>query len=278
MSRILIADDDRTTRELLRGVLKAAGFEVVTAADGAAALKKLQEKKFDLLLTDIWMPRLTGLDLLSRLREEPESPRAVVMTSDDAPETLLRAVREQAYHCVAKPVDPQVLVQVVRDALTARPTSPHIEVISAVPEWIELLVPCELEAVSRITGFMAQLKSGLSQEVREQVGHAFRELLSNAIEWGGKLNPNRKVRISCLRTRRMLLYHITDPGAGFRFEALDHAALNNPADQPYAHDEARKEKGLRPGGFGILMVRSLVDELVYNEVHNEVVFVKYLKE
>ena len=55
-----------------------------------------------------------------------------------------------------------------------------------------------------------------------------------------------------------------------------HAAISNAVDEPYAHMRVREEKGLRPGGFGLLMTRTLVDELIYNEAHNEVVFVKYV--
>jgi len=276
MKRILVADDDRATRHMLKSVLGEAGFEVVVAVDGTAALKKLRAGGFDLLLTDVWMPGMNGLDLLARLRKEPDHPRTIVMTSDDTSEVMLRAIREQAYHYMRKPMDPGALVELVNDALSAKPSSSPIEVVSAVPHWIELLVPCELEAVARITGFMAQIKSELSDEDREHVGFAFRELLTNAIEWGGKLDPNQKVRISYLKTKRMIQYRIADPGMGFRDEELSHAALNNPEDDPMLHSEVRRQKGLRPGGYGLFMARDLVDELLYNEVRNEVVLVKYL--
>jgi anti-sigma regulatory factor (Ser/Thr protein kinase) len=71
------------------------------------------------------------------------------------------------------------------------------------------------------------------------------------------------------------MYRIADPGPGFRIEDLSHAAILHPHD-PIAHMQVREEKGIRPGGFGLLMVRASVDELLYNEKHNEVVFVKYL--
>jgi len=116
----------------------------------------------------------------------------------------------------------------------------------------------------------------LSEEVRESVGQVFREMLTNAIEWGGRLDPNRKVRIAYLRARRMLLYRVADPGSGFRIEDLTHAAVGYSSSQPIEHVRVRQEKGIRPGGFGILMARAMVDELLYNEAHNEVVFVKYL--
>ena len=73
----------------------------------------------------------------------------------------------------------------------------------------------------------------------------------------------------------MLLYRIADPGEGFRMDALPHAAISHP-DSPLEHMNVREEKGLRPGGFGLLMVRAKVDELIYNEKQNEVMFVKYL--
>ena len=53
--------------------------------------------------------------------------------------------------------------------------------------------------------------------------------------------------------------------------------MSHPADEPLGHLAAREAKGLRPGGFGVLLARALVDELIYNEAQNEVVFVKYLE-
>jgi CheY-like chemotaxis protein/anti-sigma regulatory factor (Ser/Thr protein kinase) len=275
MSRILVVDDDKTTRLVLRGVLTNAGFSTSVAKDGLDALKVLQTQQFDLLLLDVWMPRMNGLDLLAKLRTVKTRPRVVVMTSDDAPETLLKAVREQAFKYVHKPVESPELLQTVRDALAA-PDTPPIEVISARPEWVELVVPCTREAAGRIETFLAHLDANLAPEVRESIGYAFRELLLNAVEWGGKLDPSRTVRIACLRAKRMLMYRIADPGQGFNIEDLPHAAVGHPPDDPIAHMHVREAKGIRPGGFGLLTVRASVDELLYNEQRNEVVFVKYL--
>jgi CheY-like chemotaxis protein/anti-sigma regulatory factor (Ser/Thr protein kinase) len=277
MSRILVVDDDRTTRHVLSKVLTSAGFTTSVAKDGVEALKILRTKRFDLLLLDVWMPRMNGLDLLAQLRKRKSRPRVVVMTSDDAPETLLRAVREHAFKYVHKPVESPELLQTVRDALNAPDVLP-IEVMSARPEWVELEVPCTREAAERIQLVMSQLDGDLALELRESVAYAFRELLLNAIEWGGRLDPARKVRISYLRARRMVLYRIADPGPGFRIDDLPHAAIGQSSSDPIIHMQVREEKGMRPGGFGLLMVRASVDELLYNEKRNEVVFVKYLEE
>jgi CheY-like chemotaxis protein/anti-sigma regulatory factor (Ser/Thr protein kinase) len=277
MNTVLVAEDDRATRLLLQQRLKAAHFSVNTAKDGLDALAKLRKKAFDLLLLDIWMPRMNGLEVLAHLKDSPRRPRVVVMTADNTPETLLRAVREQAYQYITKPVEPKALVEMLRDLALQAPTALPIEVLSARPDWLELLVPCTREAAARIEGFMGHLDADLAPELRESVGYAFRELLLNAIEWGGQLDPNRKVRIAYVRAHKMLIYRIADPGPGFRFEDLKHAAVGHPeGSSPLKHMTVRMEKGIRPGGFGILMARAKVDELIYNETQNEVLFVKYL--
>ena len=275
MSRILVVDDDKTTRLVLRRVLTSAGFSTAVAKDGLEALKAIDGETFDLMLLDVWMPRMNGLELLAKLRTAKNRPRVVVMTSDDAPETLLKAVREQAFKYVHKPVESAALIDTVQDALAA-PETPPIEVVSARPEWVELLVPCTREAAGRLETVMAHLDANLAPDVRESIAYAFRELLLNAVEWGGKLDPSRTVRIACLRANRMLMYRIADPGTGFDLEQLPHAAIGQPADDPIAHMHVREAKGIRPGGFGLLTVRASVDELLYNEQRNEVVFIKYL--
>jgi len=275
MKRVLVVEDDRTTRHLLSGVLKKAGFSVAMAKDGIEGLRQLRSKDFGLALIDIWMPRMNGLELLASLRKEKIKPKAVVLTSDNTPETLLRAIREEAYQYLTKPVDPEKLVQLVSDALAASP-SPPIDVISARPDWVELLVPCDKNAADRIQGFMARLDADLADSIRDSIGQVFHEMLLNAIEWGGRFDPNRKVRIAYLRSRRMLLYRIADPGPGFKPQELAHAAVSYEPGQVLAHVSVRQKKNLRPGGFGILMARAMADELLYNEAHNEVVFVKYL--
>lgn len=276
MKKILVVDDDRTTRHLMQGLLKKDGYDVTLCADGPEALAALEKGKFDLVLLDVWMPQMTGLDVLNQMGKKLNAPPAIVMTTDDTPETLLGAVREQAYDFVHKPVDAEPFLDLVRCTLERKREKLRIEVISARPNWVELLVPCDLETAGRIQNFIARLETNLPEEIREKVGQAFHELLLNAVEWGGKLDPTRKVRIAYVRTPRLLIYRIADPGQGFRFEGLAHAAVSHPRDTPFEHVGVREEKGLRPGGFGLLMTTAMVDELVYNERQNEVLFVKFL--
>jgi CheY-like chemotaxis protein len=274
---VLVVDDDRALRHAITALLQAAGYLTDQAGDGPEALDKLRQQPVDLMLLDIGLPGMSGLDVLAHARATPSPPRVVMMTADDTPEALLQSFRGQAHWFVRKPFPPARMVDVVNDVLRASDVAAlPISVISASPEWLELVAPCSLEVAERVQEFVMQLDAKLPDEVRESVAQAFRELLSNAVEWGGRLDPARTVRISCLRSRRMLLYRIADPGEGFQIDRLAHAAISNPDDDPLEHERVRQEMGLRPGGLGLVMTRALVDELIYNEKRNEVVLIKYL--
>jgi two-component system, OmpR family, response regulator len=274
--RILIVDDDRALRLALSTLLADAGHRIESAGDGPEALALLHDHPFDIVPLDIGLPSMSGLDLLARARALATPPLVIMMTADDTPQSLVEAVKRQAYRYIRKPFPPNTIIEVVNDVVVPA-AALSFEVVSARPEWLELVAPCTLEMADRIQSFVMHLEANLPEDVREAVAQAFRELLMNAIEWGGKLDPNRKVRISCVRTKRMLLYRIADPGEGFDIEGLRHAAISNPDHDPIRHLVVREEKGLRPGGFGLAMTRSLVDELIYNEARNEVLFVKYLE-
>lgn len=272
MPTILIVEDDRAAREGLSQLLTGAGCSVTTASDGAEALTKLEEQRFDVMLLDIWLPKINGLELLGRLRDKPDQPKIIVMTADDTPETLLLTLRKQAHQFVRKPIEPAALVALVHSALASPPGEPAIVVLSARPAWVELLVSCALDVADRIQSYIVNLDVDLPQEIRETMGLTFRELLLDAMEWDGHLDPNRKVRIAYLRARKMLMYRIADAGYGFRSGDLQPSGARH-TDASLQGDGRDGSHLLRPGA---LLARAGADELLFNEARNEVVVVKYL--
>ena len=118
--RILIVDDDRALRHALSSLLTAAGHHIETAGDGPEALALLHDRPFDIVLLDIGLPSMSGLDVLARARELATPPLVIMMTADDTPETVLEAVKRQAYRYIRKPFPPNTIVDVVNEARRRR--------------------------------------------------------------------------------------------------------------------------------------------------------------
>lgn len=275
MSRILIVDDDPLMHELIAAALASQQHALLHAKSGDEGLSLLSQESFDLAIVDFVMPGMDGVEFLRRLRQQDRALKCVMMTAYGTTEAVIGALREHVCDFLTKPFTIAEFRAAVQMALTAVACA-EIEVISATPEWIELRIPCSLSAVPTLQKLMSQLDSDLPQEVRESISYAFREMLNNAIEYGGKLDPSRYVTVSCVRMQKAIVYRIKDPGEGFDRSRLLHAAINNPDADPIQHISVREEQGLRSGGFGIMLTSQMVDDLVYNQQCNEVMFIKYL--
>jgi two-component system, NtrC family, response regulator GlrR len=119
MSRIVVADDDPSALEGIRALLVAWGYEVGTAPDGKAALEMVSAVRPKAVITDLVMPSMTGLELLTILHEEePELP-VILLTSHGRLDTRVDATRRGAYAYLTKPVDMSTLKTVLTNALAA---------------------------------------------------------------------------------------------------------------------------------------------------------------
>jgi CheY-like chemotaxis protein/anti-sigma regulatory factor (Ser/Thr protein kinase) len=274
-AHLLIVDDDPDIHELLLSALKDTGCRADSVFTGEEALTRLQAGAYDLVLSDVMMPGIDGLELLRRIHDQCPSTPVVVMTARNTSETLIRSLREKAYAYLSKPFTAESVVEVVTHALENPVAQDDIEVLSARPGWITLRLRCKTQTADRLVRFLREIQLNLPPEEENDIVFAFRELLMNAIEHGGKLDPEKKVEVAYIRLSNVILYHVRDPGQGFSFENLSHAAVANVPGDPAGHVAVRRAAGLRPGGFGILLTRNIADEVVYNEKGNEVLLVKY---
>jgi CheY-like chemotaxis protein/anti-sigma regulatory factor (Ser/Thr protein kinase) len=275
MSKILVVDDDPALHQVLESALTSDGHSLLHTTDAKKGLEMLEHEHVDLALIDYVMPEMDGFEFLDRLRRGHPHLKAIMITAYGTPEAVLNALRKQVCDFLVKPFSLADLRAAISSALEEHKMI-NIDVISAQPDWVQLRVPCDLAAVPLLQKLLIQLKADLPENTREAMAYAFREMLNNAIEHGGKLDPTKYVEVLCVRLKRAIIYWIKDPGEGFDPEKLEHAAVNNPTSDPFRHVTIRDEKGLRAGGFGILLTRQLIDELVYNERRNELMFVKYL--
>jgi CheY-like chemotaxis protein/anti-sigma regulatory factor (Ser/Thr protein kinase) len=271
---VLLVDSDPEVHRALADSLSGHVRQIDDLYDGQEALAQLRTSDYDVLVAGHGRNGLDGLKLLRRARAI-RSDLKVIVTGEADPARALSAIRHRAYSYFHKPFAAPVVADMVQQALEAEAWKDDIRVVSGRPEWVTLDIRCKLDAAERTTHYLREVHCDLPQQAREDIAVAFRELLMNAIEHGGKYDPRKRVRTSLVRTSKAVIVHIHDPGTGFSFDFLPHAAVSNPAGAPTKHVEIRAEQGQRPGGFGILMSRNLVDELLYNERGNAVLFVKH---
>jgi DNA-binding NtrC family response regulator len=128
---ILVVDDELNIRRVLERAFAKEGYQVQTAEGGHQALRLLAETPCDLMLTDVVMPDMTGLELLKRARQQHPNLQVVLMTAHGTIQTAVEAMRAGAYDFLTKPLDMEVLRKVVRNALREATHAPKTAVRKA---------------------------------------------------------------------------------------------------------------------------------------------------
>jgi len=271
----LVVGGDSQIEAELREILESDAWAIQRAPNNATALLMAQKKGFDLILTSEKTSGKEDIELLRKIRRIRPHTRLIILADQSTPGDVITSMREHAFSYFSKLYSPDALAVMIRHAMEEPCWDDGIDVLSATPEWIRILARCDLKTADRVLQFFDEIAE-LPTPERIAVGMAFREMLVNAIEHGGRLDPNQQVEISYIRARHMVKCRISDPGEGFTLDEIPHAAIANPSDDPVRHVEFRNAQGMRPGGFGVLLAQKLVDQLVYNEQGNEVALIKYL--
>jgi anti-sigma regulatory factor (Ser/Thr protein kinase)/ActR/RegA family two-component response regulator len=273
--KAIVISADAEIESMLGRILGPEQWTIQDAADNAAALRLVKAHKFDLVITNEKTSGREDIELLRKIRGVHPHTRVIILTDETTPADVISAIREHAFSYFSKPVSLTLLASIVQYAIDEPCWDDGIEIESATAGWICLKVRCDIKTAERLMQFFHEM-TNLAEEERDVLATAFRELLMNAIEHGGKFDPRQHVEISYVRTRRAVALRIKDPGQGFSLEEIPHAAIMNPPDDPLRHLTYREAENLRPGGFGVLLVKNSIDELLYNEKGNEVVLVKYI--
>ncbi len=266
---------DRKIEEALSEALDSREWIIHHAADNSAALALVKKKAFELIVTSQKTSGKEDLDLLRNIRRLRPHTRVIVLTDESTPADVIASMRERAFSYFSKPLSTEALKDMIHHAAEAPCWDAGIEIISATPEWIRLLAACDLTTAGRLVQFIDEM-GNLQEPEKTAVATAFREMLMNAIEYGGGLDPEQYVEISYIRGQQAIGCRITDPGKGFQPDKIPHAAVCNPPGAPLQHHQLRESQGIRPGGFGILLARQMLDQVIYSENGNEVLLLKYL--
>jgi DNA-binding response OmpR family regulator len=271
----LVVSSDGDIDELLMSVLVAEGWNTQRVVDNQDALSVSREKTFDLVITGRKTRGPEDIELLRKIRSARPHLRLIILTDKWTPGDIISAMREGAFSYFVAPFEASALAEMVHAAMAEPYWDDGIEILSATPAWVRLTARCDLRTADRLVQFL-QGFGGIPQADKNQVSSAFREILINAMEHGAHFDPSQHVEISFIRSRRAIACRVKDPGQGFSLEELRHAAVGSSPEDLFSHMAVREEQGLRPGGFGILLAKKLVDELIYDEKGNDVVLVKYL--
>src|SRR5215469_4002302 len=259
--------------ELVTSVLTSDGWSIQRAADNQHALTVATTEPFDLIVTGRKMLGPEDVELLHKIRSARAHVRLIILADRFTPGDVISSMRERAFSYFSAPFDGSEIAEMVRAAMASPCWDDGIEVFSATPVWVRLAARCDISTADRLVQFLRGVRD---PDIPEGIIFAFREVLLNAMEYGGHFDPSQHVEISFLRARRAVACRVKDPGKGFSLEELRHAAINNSAEDLLGHVAIREAEGLRPGGFGLLLAKKLVDEIFYSEKGNEVLLVKYV--
>lgn len=120
MPKILIIDDERFIRSSLREILEYEKFEVIEAQDGEDGLQKIKDEEFDLVLCDVKMPKMDGIEVLEQAKALEKSPQFIMISAHGSIETAVEATKKGAFDFIPKPPDLNRLLLTVRNALDKR--------------------------------------------------------------------------------------------------------------------------------------------------------------
>lgn len=116
-NNVLVIDDEEIVRISCVRALAPQGFEVDVAEDGLQGLSLLKGKRYDVVLTDLKMPNMDGMEVLENIRELRPEARVIVITGYSTVETAVKAIKMGAFNYVEKPFTPDGLLEAVREAL-----------------------------------------------------------------------------------------------------------------------------------------------------------------
>ncbi|MBM3167769.1 MAG: sigma-54-dependent Fis family transcriptional regulator [Bacteroidetes bacterium] len=117
MSKILLIDDERSIRISLREILEYENYEVLEAQDGIEGLQKIKKEEFDLVLCDVKMPKMDGIEVLEQAKNLEKCPQFIMISAHGSIETAVEATKKGAFDFIPKPPDLNRLLLTVRNAL-----------------------------------------------------------------------------------------------------------------------------------------------------------------
>jgi CheY-like chemotaxis protein len=287
---ILIVDDTPVDRHLAGRCVEAEGYQVRYALNGCDALRQIEQQYPDLVLTDLVMPEMDGLQLVTRIRKQYPDIPVILMTAYGTEDTSVQALEAGAASYVPKRDLKRRVGETIRTVLFTVEAAQHDTGPWTLMSYSEshFLLGYEPHGRSTMIGYFEEELTRMNfcdATDRIRVGTALTEALANAVEHGNlELDSNlrestngeyyklgetrskqppyceRRVRITTRVTPSEVTYVIRDEGPGFQYENLP--------------DPTDPENLTKLSGRGLLLIRTFMDEVHFNAAGNEITMVK----
>lgn len=301
MARILLVEDSPTQAAQIRILLEAANHDVSHALNGRLALEEMHAQSFDIVVTDLEMPELNGLQLVERMRGDFSHLPSILVTGHGSEELAAEALQLGAAGYVPKNRIDEMLNNTIIDVLgVIRTGASYAKLISTLRKNVFVFeLPNDPMLISPLVGLLMQVSSGmelLPSIDMVRLGVAVERAVANAMVHGnlqlssdqcpshhdlaryGDVSPamqqrlneapyrDRTVRVEAIAQTDQVRVIVTDQGEGFDTTKVPKKGQFDP--------KSLSEGGDAPRGQGFILMTSFVDELVYNEKGNQVTLVK----
>ncbi|MDD3146890.1 MAG: response regulator [Candidatus Riflebacteria bacterium] len=292
--KVLIVEDDVAIRSMMEKTINRAGYETQSAVDGEQGLKLFKEFKPEVVLSDINMPVMTGLELLERIRSNDADVLFIIFSTLDSPEFILQALRLKANDYLIKPVPGRVVTALLdKYATIINGRTKKREVLGMIYSLtLGMKIGNDLDLVSKVVDqLMVETEKNIGPAHRFGIHLGLVEMLTNSIEHGNldisyeektaamagtveqwreflrlryenPLYAHRLVNLKFKLDKDRCEWLLTDQGKGFDWKNIP--------------DPAKLENLLEAHGRGILLSSMQFDEITYLGNGNQVRLVKHL--
>lgn len=271
----LVIEPLPTTNGELAGLFDERVWNVQYAADNETALCRAKASPFDLILTNAETTCAEDVVMLRKLRSVRPHTRVIILTREWMPGDILKAIRNHAFSYFTLPIAKADLRDLIEHVVEEPVWDDGIETIQGTPQHVAMAVRCDLKTLDRMTQFLRESLFLPAQEC-EEVALAFREIVMNAMEHGGRFDPQKFVEIAYLRSKRMVMCRVKDPGDGFSLDEIRVAEVAGPLVDYAEQTREGRDAELPACALGILIAQKFVDELIFSEKGNEAFLIKYL--
>ena len=198
-SRILVVDDEESIREFLEIMLKKEGYEVTTAEDGAKAKEILTKKSFDMIISDMQMPNVTGIELLRHVRESYPDICFMIITAFGTTETAVEAMKLGAYDYLTKPFKIDEVRLNIANALRSKNLETEVRVLKKelVKEYSFQNMVGNSDAMHSVFNLIQRVSQAPTNVLITGESGTGKEVIAKAIHYNGPLKDKPFVTVNC---------------------------------------------------------------------------------